>query len=184
MFRFKGNALSGFARVPHEVVRDSRLSGTAKLAFLVLASFANRNYLCFPSQATVCELMGCSVRTLRRAVRELEDAGHMTTQSRGQHQSCSYNLDPFDTQKVGTRPAMGDRSEVPDRPNETRQTGQMRHPDRSPQHHEVASDELEEEKYAARKPPLPSDDPPVGEEQTRINARKVLQMIALKRVSL
>ena len=61
------------------VVDHSQLTPAAKLAGLALLRFANADGQARPLQATLAERAGASVATIRRAVRELEAAGLVST---------------------------------------------------------------------------------------------------------
>ena len=84
-----------FARVDIDVARDKELSITAKFIFTVLCTFADRETRgCWPSNETVAEAAGVSVRTLMRAYKELEARGVISRETRFKNgqQTSSYTL--------------------------------------------------------------------------------------------
>ena len=65
-----------FAKVDAEVVRDTKLSLTARLIFTVLCTFADKDKRgCWPSNEAVAEAAGVSKSTVIRACKELEARG-------------------------------------------------------------------------------------------------------------
>lgn len=61
-------------------VRD--ISPTARLVLFVLAQFAGADGLCHPSQQTIADEAGLSERAVRNGLKELRDAGVITTARR------------------------------------------------------------------------------------------------------
>lgn len=65
-----------FAKVDADVVRDTKLSPTARLIFTVLCTFADKDKRgCWPSNEAVAEAAGVSKSTVIRACKELEARG-------------------------------------------------------------------------------------------------------------
>lgn len=60
-----------FSTVPEWVI-DSPISATAVRLYCVLQRYANSDGVCFPSRSTLARRMHCSVRSVDRAVEELE----------------------------------------------------------------------------------------------------------------
>jgi len=56
------------------VMRRTDLSSTAKLLWGRLSQFAGRNGQCYPTQYRLSEELGCTLRTILRALKELEKA--------------------------------------------------------------------------------------------------------------
>lgn len=82
-----------FAIVPLWVVQA--VSGTALAVYCALGTFANSGGSCFPSKAKIAERAGVSQETVKRALRELEQAGAVTRQPRyvdGRQTSNDYYL--------------------------------------------------------------------------------------------
>lgn len=61
----------------------SRLSPTAKLAWLYLWSRADARMTCYPSMNRIAFRVGCSRRHARRAIRDLEKGGFLKTRIGG-----------------------------------------------------------------------------------------------------
>lgn len=60
-----------FSTVPEWVI-DAPISATAVRLYCVLQRYANSDGVCFPSRSTLARRMHCSVRSIDRAVEELE----------------------------------------------------------------------------------------------------------------
>jgi len=52
------------------------------LLMIILANRCDKNWQCFPSQAWLAERTGLSLRTVKRAMQELEKAGHISRKKR------------------------------------------------------------------------------------------------------
>lgn len=95
---------------------DIPLPANEKLALLCLADYADENDSCFPGQEKLAARMNCSIRTVGRVMKSLEDQGLVTRERRmnaiGQRTSDRYYLHRTD------RPVV----ETPDNPG--RATGQ------------------------------------------------------------
>lgn len=63
-----------FSTVPEWVI-DAPISATAVRLYCVLQRYANSDGVCFPSRSTLARRMHCSVRSVDRAVEELEQVG-------------------------------------------------------------------------------------------------------------
>lgn len=55
---------------------------TTKLLLIALADFANDEHACWPSQARLSEIVGCSVDTVQRHAKRLESDGYMKRERR------------------------------------------------------------------------------------------------------
>lgn len=64
---------AGFAALPYVVLRDTRLSIRARLAYAVLLSYAWQDDSTFVGQAKMAKDMGISERQLQRYLYELRD---------------------------------------------------------------------------------------------------------------
>ena len=81
-----------FALIPDWVI-DLDVSSTAFKLYAALARYAdNHTHRAFPSRETLAERLKCSVKTVERAVQELETAGAIRKESRGRYQSNVYTL--------------------------------------------------------------------------------------------
>jgi DNA-binding Lrp family transcriptional regulator len=77
---------------PLTILAGLDLSDTAKLCWTQLAHFAGARGYCWPGQRTLCELLGWSERKLRYVLRQLEDAGVLRVERRGQGRTALYHL--------------------------------------------------------------------------------------------
>jgi hypothetical protein len=66
---------AGFAALPYTVLRDTKLSTGARLAYAILLMYAWQEGSCFPGQARMANDMGTSERHLRQ---ELRDRGYVS----------------------------------------------------------------------------------------------------------
>lgn len=71
----------GFAAVPNWLVRDGSIPRNVKMLFMILSSHAGRDGVSFPKQEYIAELMGCSVPTVKRTVREMKAMNLVTVTS-------------------------------------------------------------------------------------------------------
>lgn len=55
---------------------------TAKLVLLMLANYSDEDYASYPSMATLADLCSCDERTIKRALRSLENDGLIRTEPR------------------------------------------------------------------------------------------------------
>lgn len=75
------------------VWRTSRATGCARLVLLALADYANDDFTAWPSVDSLAKKALISERTVRYALRSLEEAGEIATQvASGQHGSNRYVL--------------------------------------------------------------------------------------------
>lgn len=89
-----------FVKVPKEALYDSGLSGNALRVLCLLIDMGNPVHGgAFPSAQTLCDRGGISCpKTVRRAVVELEEAGHLVKENRfvdGRQRSNFYHLAAF-----------------------------------------------------------------------------------------
>lgn len=81
-----GNVLAldeiGWSAAPNCIVRSTKLSGSAKLVYLSLASRLNYTGGNWPSHTTIAAEASCSVATVKRALNELREAGVIEWESR------------------------------------------------------------------------------------------------------
>lgn len=83
---------AGFTVIPNTIFARRDISAGAKLAYMLLLSYAWQKGSCFPGQQRMCDDMGVSVRSLRNYLRELESAGLVVTKRRGLTQTNIYYL--------------------------------------------------------------------------------------------
>jgi biotin operon repressor len=100
----------------------------SRLALMLLADYANEQHVCWPGLGTMAEEMGCSKRSVQRAIDLLEERGLVVVESRqdktGRQQSNRYRLAvgggcQSDTPTISTNSGEGDnltpRGDSPDR---------------------------------------------------------------------
>lgn len=87
----------GFAAIPNWMIRDAGVSRRAIVVYGALASRSGRGGI-YPSQTQIAEDARCDERTVRRALKELEDLGVVERVRRaskmGYRQSDGYVLHP------------------------------------------------------------------------------------------
>jgi DNA-binding transcriptional regulator YhcF (GntR family) len=88
----KINAQNKFAVVPEWVI-ELDISHTAFRLYAVLARYAdNVTHQAFPSLDTLSNRLGCSEKTVRRAIEDLVKHGAIKKHSRGRYQSSLYTV--------------------------------------------------------------------------------------------
>ncbi|TZG41309.1 helix-turn-helix domain-containing protein [Halomonas eurihalina] len=74
----------------------SDVRAPARLALMLMADYADEDHVCWPSIKTMSEEMGCSTRSVQRAIDALEERGLLAVQKRqaanGRQQSNRYRL--------------------------------------------------------------------------------------------
>jgi len=120
----------GFTVVPNGVMRHPGLTPGAKLAYVMLLTYAWQDDCCFPGQATLARDMGASERYVRNALKELAERGLISIQQRGLNRTNLYTL-----HRPGPAPGAG-----PDRqgsPGPAPGAGQDRHETTHQDRHQV-----------------------------------------------
>ncbi len=82
----------GFTQVPNILLNTPDLTANAKLVYAKLLSYAWNNNLVFPGQERMAEEIGSSKSTVNRSIIELEKAGWLEIQRRGQGKTNLYIL--------------------------------------------------------------------------------------------
>jgi hypothetical protein len=82
----------GFTQVPNFILKDSKLSVGAKVAYAMFLSYAWHNESCFPGQDRLAEDMGMSRPRVCQFIAELEQAHLVTIQRRGQGKTNLYTI--------------------------------------------------------------------------------------------
>ena len=82
----------GFTQVPNFILKDPELSLGAKVAYAMFLSYAWHNNSCFPGQERLAEDMGMSRSRVTEFVGELEKAGLVAIQRRGQGKTNLYTI--------------------------------------------------------------------------------------------
>jgi hypothetical protein len=92
---------NGFTQVPNFILKDPSLSVGAKVAYAMFLSYAWHNDSCFPGQDRLAEDMGMTRPRVTQLIAELQKAGLITIQRRGQGKT---NLYMIHFQVNGSRP--------------------------------------------------------------------------------
>lgn len=104
------------ARTPNAIIRDPSIGVNAKALYTLLASYAGPSDCCYPSVVRLAEELGVSVSWVRRALRELETRGLITTTLR-QGGSSFYRLhSTVNTPITGDTPITHDSTITHDTP--------------------------------------------------------------------
>ncbi|MCP4317903.1 MAG: helix-turn-helix domain-containing protein [Hyphomicrobiales bacterium] len=82
----------GFTQIPNVILKSSKISGGAKLAYAMLLSYAMQKDECFPGQDRLGVDMGVSRQTANQYVKELELKGFINIRRRGQGKSNLYEI--------------------------------------------------------------------------------------------
>jgi len=82
----------GFTQVPNFILRDSKLSVGAKVAYAMFLSYAWHNESCFPGQDRLAEDMGMTRPRVTQLISELERIGLVSIQRRGQGKTNLYTI--------------------------------------------------------------------------------------------
>lgn len=71
-----------YGRCPRELLRDKSISTRAKVLYVILDDYADKDGKAFPSRATLSDSLGCSTDSVDRAVSELATSGWLTKEVR------------------------------------------------------------------------------------------------------
>ena len=82
----------GFTQVPNFILKDSTLSVGSKVAYAMFLSYAWHNDSCFPGQDRLAEDMGMTRPRVTQLIAELEAAGLVSIQRRGQGKTNLYTI--------------------------------------------------------------------------------------------
>lgn len=82
----------GFTQVPNFILKDPNISVGAKVAYAMFLSYAWHNNSCFPGQDRLAEDMGLTRVRVTQLISELEAAGLVTIQRRGQGKTNLYAI--------------------------------------------------------------------------------------------
>lgn len=85
-------ALHGFTQVLNFILRDPNISVGAKIVYAMFLSYAWHNDSCFPGQERLAEDMGLTRVRVMQLTAELEAAGLVTIQRRGQGKTNLYDI--------------------------------------------------------------------------------------------
>lgn len=81
----------GFTQVPNVLLKSS-LTANAKVVYAQLLSYAWTNDRCYPGQERMAEDLGSTKSTVNRAIIELQEAGWLEVERRGQGKTNIYTL--------------------------------------------------------------------------------------------
>jgi biotin operon repressor len=94
--RFRSPAeAAGFVMMPAPVLLAAELSNPAKVLYGLLRYYARQKQACFPSQERLSESLGYGERHVRRLLDELEAAGLITIEQRGERRTNLYWIEPL-----------------------------------------------------------------------------------------
>ena len=82
----------GFTQVPNFILVSKKVSVGAKLTYAMLLKYAWQNDYCFPGQERLAEDIGVTPRSVVNFTKELEKAGFIKVQRRGQGKTNIYEL--------------------------------------------------------------------------------------------
>lgn len=85
-------ARDGFTQVPNFILKDGTISIGAKIAYAMFLSYAWHNDSCFPGQDRLAEDMGLTRPRVTQLISELETAGLVAIQRRGQGKTNLYTI--------------------------------------------------------------------------------------------
>jgi len=80
----------GFTQLPNFILRDPKLSVGAKVVYAMFISYGWHNNFCFPGQEKLSSDMGLTRPRVTQLIGELEAAGLITIQRRGQGKTNIY----------------------------------------------------------------------------------------------
>ena len=82
----------GFTQIPNHILRDTRLSFGARLAYAMLLSYAWQEGSCFPGQERLAQDLGVSRRSASAFLRELREADYVSWRRRGLGRTNLYRI--------------------------------------------------------------------------------------------
>jgi hypothetical protein len=85
---------AGFTIVHNAILRDATLTPEARLLYSLLRSYAWQTDECFPGQAALATMIGCSERTVRTYSKELADRRMIRIIQRGRGRTNLYVILP------------------------------------------------------------------------------------------
>lgn len=94
----------GFTQLPNFILKNPKLSSSAKITYALLLSYAWHNDKVFPGQERLAEDMGAGRRSVIRFIAELEQSSYLEVKRRGQGLTNVYVLKYTVKQKKGKTP--------------------------------------------------------------------------------
>ena len=101
----------GFTQVPNFILKKPQLSVGAKVAYAMFLSYAWHNESCFPGQDRLAQDMGMSRSRVTEFVGELERAGCVTIERRGQGKTNLYTIH-FRVKQGGNKTSRSRRADI------------------------------------------------------------------------
>lgn len=84
MINLQETLQKGYQLVLNSLIGDKKISNGAFRLLLLLQKYCfNNKYECFPSQKTLSEELGCTIRTIQNYIRQLVKAGQLLVKRRG-----------------------------------------------------------------------------------------------------
>jgi len=82
----------GFTQLPNFILKDPKLSVGAKVVYAMFISYGWHNDFCYPGQARVAADIGMTQPRVAQLVGELEKAGLVSIERRGQGKTNIYTI--------------------------------------------------------------------------------------------
>lgn len=79
--------------LPNKMTENSELEPKDLVIYLAIKRFDNPQHECFPSLHKICEKSGASINTVRKCIKNLIDAGYITTEKKMNR--TYYYFDPY-----------------------------------------------------------------------------------------
>jgi biotin operon repressor len=102
---------NGFTQVPNFILKDAKLSLGSKVTYSMFLSYAWHNDSCFPGQDRLAEDMGMSRSRVTEFVGELERAGLVSIERRGQGKTNLYTIH-FQVKPAGDKTPRSRRADI------------------------------------------------------------------------
>ena len=85
-------AQHGFTQVPNFILRNPGISVGAKVVYAMFLSYAWHNSLCYPGQTRLAQDIGMTQPRVAQLIGELEKAGLVAIERRGQGKTNIYTI--------------------------------------------------------------------------------------------
>ena len=82
----------GFTQLPNFILKDPKLSVGAKVVYAMFISYGWHNDFCYPGQARVAADIGMTQPRVAQLIAELEQAGLVSIERRGQGKTNIYTI--------------------------------------------------------------------------------------------
>ena len=105
----------GFTQIPNQILRRQDVGPGAKLAFMVLLSYAWQKDSCHPGQQKMADDMGVSDRSVRTYLQELQMAELITVEQRGLGKTNVYTIHRLRPENISgqeRKPASGQERKI------------------------------------------------------------------------